>query len=69
MTQPYSATYLTAFNYFKDAVLDEFGLVIDFGDNYELSFKNFYQFISKDVEEGIFLRNKSTLMIKNIESM
>jgi len=69
MTNPYSATYQTAFKYFKESVLDKFNLDIDksMDDKYEESFKDFYKFIEDKVENEYFLYHNSKEMIKYIK--
>jgi hypothetical protein len=69
MTNPYSATYLTAFNYFKQAVEETFKTKIEFGSNEELAFKRFYEFISKEVEDNFFLKNNSKNIIDYIKNL
>jgi hypothetical protein len=69
MTNPYSATYITAFNYFKNSVEDEFGIIINFGSEEEKSFKNFYSYISSEVENEFFLKNSSKKILEYVDEL
>ena len=64
MTYPYSAKYITAFTYFKESVSAQFSYEINFGDKYEILFKSFYKFISKEMEEKFFLKNNSKVLLE-----
>jgi hypothetical protein len=63
MTNPYSARYVTAFDYFKDAVFDNYKTKIEYGDNNEKLFKKFYKFIDNEMETSYFLAHSSKKMI------
>jgi uncharacterized protein YlxP (DUF503 family) len=67
MTNPYSAAYITAFNYFKIAVKEHFNINIDFGSDEEIAFKSFYKFISTEVEDNFFLANNSKKIVNYIK--
>jgi hypothetical protein len=67
MTNPYSARYITAFEYFKEGVFEKFTIKIEYGDEYEISFKDFYNFIEENVEDQYFLENNSKNIIKYID--
>lgn len=69
MTNPYSATYRTAFNYFKEAVEEEFGIRIVFNSEEEKVFKEFYTYVSEEVENKIFLRHSSKKIIEYINNI
>lgn len=69
MTNPYSATYTTAFNYFKEAVEEQIGIEINFGSEEEKVFKRFYNFISTEVEDKYFLKNNSKKMVEYIKKL
>jgi hypothetical protein len=67
MTNPYSAKYLTAFNYFKEAIFENNSEIIEFGDDKEKMFKKFYNFVETTVEQKYFLKNNSKLIIDDIK--
>jgi hypothetical protein len=67
MTNPYSARYKTAFDYFKDAVMENFKKNIEFNDENEKSFKLFYKFIDEKVESDYFLSNSSKHMVEYVD--
>jgi hypothetical protein len=69
MTYPYSARYITAFDYFKDSIKKEFNKEINFGSLEEKIFKNFYKFISKEMEEKFFLKNNTKIIIEIIKEL
>lgn len=68
MTSPYAATYLTAFNYFKEAVEENFNIKIEFKSEEEYAFKRFYNFIKEDVENKYFLKHNSKDILEYIKS-
>jgi hypothetical protein len=69
MTNPYSAAYITAFDYFKEAVLETTNTKINFGSEEEISFKRFYKFISQEVEDNYFLANNSKKIIMYVKQL
>jgi hypothetical protein len=64
MTHPYSARYITAFDYFRTAIEENYGFIPVYGDEFEVTFKSFYKFIDNDMETKYFLKNESKKMIK-----
>lgn len=54
MTNPYSATYMTAFDYFNEEVEKIFDIKFEYGSEEEKYFKKFYNFVDKEVELSIF---------------
>jgi hypothetical protein len=69
MTNPYAATYLTAFNYFGESVKKNANIDINFGSELEIAFKSFYKFISEEVENNYFLKNNSKHMVGYIKNI
>lgn len=63
MTNPYSAVFLTAYQYFKDSVLEKFNYEIEIGDDVYKAFQNFYNFLENEMEKELFLNTSSTKII------
>jgi hypothetical protein len=66
MTSPYSAKYVTGFQYFKESVKENFNIEINFNDEEEIKFKDFYKFMNK-FEYEFFLKKKSTSIIEYVK--
>ena len=66
MTNPYSAAYITSFEYFKHDILEEFDTETGFGDIEEQAFKKFYDFIN-ELENKYFLKNNSKEMVNYLK--
>lgn len=64
MTNPYSASFVTSFDYFQDGVLKEFDILIDITDDIGIYFIKFYKFLNKQMEHnGPFKKNSSEIVI------
>jgi hypothetical protein len=64
MTNPYSARYSTSLKYFKEAVEEEFqGFDVSSKKSCILMFKNFHDFVEREVEDNVFLKNNSKNLV------
>jgi hypothetical protein len=62
MTQPYSATYPTCYEYFIESMMEENNILISEDDSYTKIFKNFYSFLNDQLKkDGPFKYNGETL--------
>lgn len=66
MTNPYSAVFLTAFNYFRTAVEEVFNKKINIGDEIYVEFQNFYKFVENELEVNLFLKTRSNRILKHL---
>lgn len=67
MTNPYAAKYPTAWSYFKESVLSNFNIQLLNNSEEEEAFKDFYNYISNDIE-SVFLKNKSKAILDKIKN-
>ena len=67
MTNPYSAKYLTAFQYFSEACKEHHNITVCFGSNEEIAFKDFYNYVSTKAED-LFLEKRSSELVDYINT-
>jgi hypothetical protein len=64
MTSPYAAKYITAYEYFREAIFKDFNENIQYNHHVSILFKSFHEYVTKTLEDDFFLKKNSKLIVE-----